>query len=61
MCCLVAVGRLQPSYQDLTANCQGVDFSTRHATDGNFTFVDQRASLVLGYLTQVSSARGAQH
>ena len=53
MCCLVAVGRLQPSYHDLTTNGQGMEFSTRHATDGNFTLVDQRASLVLGYLTQV--------
>ena len=53
MSCLVAVGRLQTSYQDSLADCAGLEFFSRHGTEGNFTFVDQRVSFLLGYLTQV--------
>ena len=53
MSCLVAVGRLQPSYPHVLPNCPGLEFSSRHSAEGNFTFIDQRASLILGYLTQV--------
>ncbi|PNF23248.1 Aryl hydrocarbon receptor nuclear translocator-like protein 1 [Cryptotermes secundus] len=61
--CLVAVGRVQPQISapyssKFTANlCQKpkvrtIQFISRHAMDGKFLFVDQRATLVLGFLPQ---------
>ena len=60
MSCLVAVGRLQPSFQLTIDDCvergqaiaNGVGFTSRHGTDGKFSYVDQRVSLLLGYLPQ---------
>ncbi|XP_023330054.1 aryl hydrocarbon receptor nuclear translocator-like protein 1 isoform X3 [Eurytemora carolleeae] len=60
MSCLVAVGRCQPSFQSTIEDCmdQGkttsssVQFFSRHGVDGKFTFVDQRVTLMLGYLPQ---------
>ncbi|XP_008556124.1 basic helix-loop-helix ARNT-like protein 1 isoform X1 [Microplitis demolitor] len=56
--CLVAVGRVQPSLPALTSNSsrsprlRTIEFVSRHATDGKFLFVDQRATIVLGFLPQ---------
>ena len=58
--CLVAIGRPQPSYQETIDDCldrgqerdHGVEFSSRHAADGKFSFVDPRVTLILGYLGQ---------
>lgn len=58
--CLVAVGRIPPnvlaSSKPTTAspgvNLRPIQFMSRHAMDGKFLFVDQRATLVLGYLPQ---------
>ncbi|KAF7661110.1 hypothetical protein LDENG_00269200 [Lucifuga dentata] len=53
--CLVAVGRIH-SHVSLQANgevrVKPIEFITRYAMDGKFTFVDQRATTVLGYLPQ---------
>ncbi|XP_070564648.1 protein cycle-like isoform X2 [Ptychodera flava] len=54
--CLVAIARVQPS-QIPCASGSNVDvkpteFVSRHAMDGRFTFVDQRATAILGYLPQ---------
>lgn len=57
--CLVAIGRIPPNiFQPSTstnaahcnANLQPIQFISRHAMDGKFLFVDQRATLVLGFL-----------
>nr|CAD7454900.1 unnamed protein product [Timema tahoe] len=60
--CLVAVGRLQPSIttshhllsptSGRRPNLRPIQFISRHAMDGKFLFVDQRATLVLGFLPQ---------
>lgn len=60
--CLVAVGRVhQPllasGAQDAarfgrTVPPQSIDFISKHTSDGKFVFIDQRASLLLGWLPQ---------
>ncbi|XP_066991854.1 protein cycle isoform X2 [Anabrus simplex] len=59
--CLVAVGRVQPqiipAFQPAMSttrrpNLRTIQFISRHAMDGKFLFVDQRATLVLGFLPQ---------
>lgn len=57
--CLVAVGRIPPNIftanQSTTASnpiLRSIQFISRHAMDGKFLFVDQRATLVLGFLPQ---------
>ncbi|KAJ8943174.1 hypothetical protein NQ318_008038 [Aromia moschata] len=56
--CLVAIGRILPHISTVAANCQGrpnvkqIQFISRHAMDGKFVFVDQRSTLVLGFLPQ---------
>ncbi|XP_077301780.1 basic helix-loop-helix ARNT-like protein cyc isoform X2 [Arctopsyche grandis] len=56
--CLVAVGRLQPPMCTGSQTCitppnlRTIQFISRHAMDGKFLFVDQRSTLVLGFLPQ---------
>ncbi|XP_041966508.1 aryl hydrocarbon receptor nuclear translocator-like protein 2 isoform X1 [Alosa pseudoharengus] len=53
--CLVAVGRVHPhSTPQLNGEIKvkPTEFITRCAMDGKFTYVDQRATTVLGYLPQ---------
>ncbi|XP_013380047.1 protein cycle [Lingula anatina] len=53
--CLVAVGKVQPvlDLSDLgPTQTHPTEFVSRHAIDGKFTYVDQRATAVLGYLPQ---------
>ncbi|XP_051162665.1 aryl hydrocarbon receptor nuclear translocator-like protein 1 isoform X3 [Leptopilina boulardi] len=55
--CLVAVGRIQtalsiPSSMSSRPRLRTIEFVSRHAMDGKFIFVDQRVTLVLGYLPQ---------
>uniref|UniRef100_A0A8D0B357 Basic helix-loop-helix ARNT like 2 n=1 Tax=Sander lucioperca TaxID=283035 RepID=A0A8D0B357_SANLU len=53
--CLVAVGRIH-SHSTPQVNgevrVKPIEFITRFAMDGKFTFVDQRATTILGYLPQ---------
>ncbi|XP_034032672.1 aryl hydrocarbon receptor nuclear translocator-like protein 2 isoform X2 [Thalassophryne amazonica] len=53
--CLVAVGRVH-SHSSPQINgevrVKPTEFITRYAMDGKFTFVDQRATTILGYLPQ---------
>ncbi|XP_053741737.1 aryl hydrocarbon receptor nuclear translocator-like protein 2 isoform X3 [Synchiropus splendidus] len=53
--CLVAVGRVH-SHTSPQVNgevkVKPMEFVTRYAMDGKFTFVDQRATTILGYLPQ---------
>ena len=55
-CCLVAIGRLQvtsnPSSNDLLGSNSAYEFISRHNMDGEFTFVDQRVTGILGYQPQ---------
>ncbi|XP_044271759.1 protein cycle isoform X1 [Tribolium madens] len=56
--CLVAVGRVLPHISTVAAasqsrpNVQPIQFVSRHTLDGKFLYVDQRATLVLGFLQQ---------
>lgn len=58
--CLVAVGRIPPNVLAPNVNppvnnypnLRSIQFISRHAMDGKFLFVDQRATLVLGFLPQ---------
>ncbi|XP_058501247.1 aryl hydrocarbon receptor nuclear translocator-like protein 2 isoform X2 [Solea solea] len=53
--CLVAVGRVH-SHSSPQVNgevkVKSTEFTTRYTMDGKFTFVDQRATTILGYLPQ---------
>ena len=55
-CCLVAIGRLQvtsaPSNGDLLGSNSAHEFISRHNQKGEFTFVDQRVTAILGYQPQ---------
>ncbi|XP_041447360.1 aryl hydrocarbon receptor nuclear translocator like S homeolog isoform X4 [Xenopus laevis] len=54
--CLVAIGRLHPHIVPQPANgeirVKSTEYVSRHAVDGKFVFVDQRATAILGYLPQ---------
>uniref|UniRef100_A0A4W4EWR9 Aryl hydrocarbon receptor nuclear translocator-like 1a n=1 Tax=Electrophorus electricus TaxID=8005 RepID=A0A4W4EWR9_ELEEL len=54
--CLVAIGRLHPHIvaQPLNGDIRvkPTEYVSRHAIDGKFVFVDQRATAILGYLPQ---------
>ncbi|XP_018402114.1 PREDICTED: aryl hydrocarbon receptor nuclear translocator-like protein 1 [Cyphomyrmex costatus] len=55
--CLVAVGRVQTAISTATLpsrkpHLKPIQFVSRHAMDGKFLFVDQRATPVLGFLPQ---------
>ncbi|XP_010888626.1 aryl hydrocarbon receptor nuclear translocator-like protein 2 isoform X1 [Esox lucius] len=55
--CLVAVGRIHSLAAPLVngvneVQVKATEFVTRYTMDGKFTFVDQRATTVLGYLPQ---------
>ncbi|XP_046492220.1 basic helix-loop-helix ARNT-like protein 1 isoform X2 [Neodiprion pinetum] len=54
--CLVAVGRVQPPLPAFSAprrpHLRTIQFVSRHAVDGIFLSVDQRVTLVLGFLPQ---------
>ncbi|MCJ8733241.1 hypothetical protein PDJAM_G00221000 [Pangasius djambal] len=54
-CCLVAVGRVHPHtipQANGEVKVKPTEFITRCAMDGKFTYVDQRATTILGYLPQ---------
>uniref|UniRef100_A0A3Q1HCM9 Uncharacterized protein n=1 Tax=Anabas testudineus TaxID=64144 RepID=A0A3Q1HCM9_ANATE len=53
--CLVTVCRLHPHLSYLASkdvNIKPTEFVTRYAIDGKFTFIDQQATTVIGYLPQ---------
>ncbi|CAH1786265.1 unnamed protein product [Owenia fusiformis] len=56
--CLVAVGQLQQQYdpqawsENPRIKTRPVEFMSRHAVDGKFMYVDQRATTMTGYLPQ---------
>nr|XP_033784724.1 aryl hydrocarbon receptor nuclear translocator-like protein 1 isoform X2 [Geotrypetes seraphini] len=54
--CLVAIGRLHPHIVPQPVNgeirVKSTEYVSRHAIDGKFVFVDQRATAILGYLPQ---------
>ncbi|XP_062374407.1 basic helix-loop-helix ARNT-like protein 2 isoform X2 [Sardina pilchardus] len=53
--CLVAVGRIHPHAppeEPSQVSVKPTEFVTRYAIDGKFTFVDQRATTIIGYLPQ---------
>ncbi|XP_015785355.1 aryl hydrocarbon receptor nuclear translocator-like protein 1 isoform X1 [Tetranychus urticae] len=57
MSCLVAIGRTLPNLCGPTPHqpdisIKPISFTSRHTIDGKFLFVDQRATLILGYLPQ---------
>uniref|UniRef100_A0A1I8QB71 Cycle n=1 Tax=Stomoxys calcitrans TaxID=35570 RepID=A0A1I8QB71_STOCA len=58
--CLVAIGRIPsnileeqiPSSLDNHPNIRHINFLSRHSVDGKFLFIDQRATLAVGFLPQ---------
>ncbi|KAJ7416791.1 Aryl hydrocarbon receptor nuclear translocator-like protein 1 [Willisornis vidua] len=54
--CLVAIGRLHPHVVPQPVNgeirVKPTEYVSRHAIDGKFVFVDQRATAILAYLPQ---------
>ncbi|XP_072128968.1 basic helix-loop-helix ARNT like 1a isoform X2 [Mobula birostris] len=54
--CLVAIGRLHPHIVPQPVGSEirvkSTEYVSRHAIDGKFVFVDQRATVILGYLPQ---------
>ncbi|XP_071371887.1 basic helix-loop-helix ARNT like 1b [Centroberyx affinis] len=54
--CLVAIGRLHPHIVPQPVNgdirVKPTEYVSRHAIDGKFVFVDQRATAILAYLPQ---------
>ncbi|KAH8335295.1 hypothetical protein KR074_007629, partial [Drosophila pseudoananassae] len=58
--CLVAIGRIPPNVHNSTVpasldnhpNIRHVLFLSRHSGEGKFLFIDQRATLVIGFLPQ---------
>uniref|UniRef100_A0A671LCT6 Aryl hydrocarbon receptor nuclear translocator-like protein 1 n=1 Tax=Sinocyclocheilus anshuiensis TaxID=1608454 RepID=A0A671LCT6_9TELE len=54
--CLVAIGRLHPQIVPQPMNgdiwVKPTEYVSRHAIDGKFVFVDQRATAILAYLPQ---------
>ncbi|XP_012679877.2 aryl hydrocarbon receptor nuclear translocator-like protein 2 isoform X2 [Clupea harengus] len=54
--CLVAMGRVHsgplPREEASEVTVRPTEFVTRYAVDGKFTFVDQRATTIIGYLPQ---------
>ncbi|XP_043650503.1 protein cycle [Drosophila teissieri] len=58
--CLVAIGRIPPNVRNSTVpasldnhpNIRHVLFISRHSGEGKFLFIDQRATLVIGFLPQ---------
>ncbi|KAI9588504.1 protein cycle [Glossina fuscipes] len=58
--CLVAIGRIPsnvlenqtPASLDNHPNIRHVNFLSRHSVDGKFLFIDQRATLAVGFLPQ---------
>lgn len=54
--CLVAIGRLHSHMVPQPANgeirVKSMEYVSRHAIDGKFVFVDQRATAILAYLPQ---------
>ncbi|ODN01137.1 Protein cycle [Orchesella cincta] len=52
--CLVAIGRILPpiTVPPPSIKYRPVSFISRHAIDGKFVFVDQRATLIVGFLPQ---------
>nr|XP_033807868.1 aryl hydrocarbon receptor nuclear translocator-like protein 2 isoform X2 [Geotrypetes seraphini] len=53
--CLVAVGRLHPyigPQNSIEIKIKPTEFITRYTVDGKFIYVDQRATVILGYLPQ---------
>ncbi|XP_029639557.1 aryl hydrocarbon receptor nuclear translocator-like protein 1 isoform X1 [Octopus sinensis] len=56
--CLVAVGRTLPSFSPYNLPESGAihmrptEYVSRHSIDGKFTYIDHRATVILGYLPQ---------
>ncbi|XP_070185012.1 basic helix-loop-helix ARNT-like protein 1, partial [Littorina saxatilis] len=56
--CLVAVGRVQncvnpfPSEERGHIKVRPMEYTSRHSIDGKFSYVDERATVIMGYLPQ---------
>ncbi|KAH9495175.1 hypothetical protein Btru_018562 [Bulinus truncatus] len=56
--CLVAIGREQPTCNPYLTEesshikVRALEYMSRHNVDGKFTYVDERATVILGYLPQ---------
>nr|KAI8760252.1 aryl hydrocarbon receptor nuclear translocator-like protein 1 [Biomphalaria glabrata] len=56
--CLVAIGREQPTCsqylneESSNIKVRAMEYTSRHNVDGKFTYVDERATVILGYLPQ---------